>query len=167
MRVVSLLWLLLAPGTLSTAALQLGRGELQVEVRDRSGSLVQSASLSLTDNATGETYTRLTNAQGICTFTDLRPGLYSLIIEMSGFHRFSRTDLQVATGERVRVDAQLEVGEISQSITVNSSVPILDAESGSLGQVVGKRMILAIPLNGRNFVPVVGLAAGVALPAGS
>ncbi len=167
MCIASLFWALMALGAPSAAVPQSGRGELQVEVRDQTGSFVQNASLSLTNDGTGETYVRLTNAQGIYTFTDLRPGLYSLTIEMSGFHRISRTLLQVVTGERVNVDAQLEIGEISQSVTVSSSVPVLDAESSGLGQVVGNRMILALPLNGRNFVPVVGIAAGVALPPGS
>ncbi len=167
LRVVLAGFMFLATWPLPGAAAQSGRGELQVEVRDPSGSLVRDAAVSLTSVATGEMFARSTNSQGICTFTDLRPGPYSVAIRMPGFRNYSRTGLAVDTGERIVVEAQLEVGGIAQIVTVNSRAPALDSESGGLGQVVGNRTILDLPLDGRNFVPVVGITAGVALPPGS
>lgn len=146
---------------------QSGCGEIQVEVRDPSGSLVPNAPALLTKAETNEVSTGITSSQGICTFPGLRPGSYSLTIEAPGFLRCSRANLQVTTGERILVEVQLRLGGIEESVIVNATNPLLNTESGDLGQAIGNRAILDLPLNGRNFVPVVGIAAGVALPPGS
>jgi hypothetical protein len=85
----------------------------------------------------------------------------------SGFKRFRRDGLRLATGERVRLDVELVIGNVSETLLVTGKTPLLRAETGSLGQVIGNRAILDLPLNGRNFVPLVALSSGVALPPGS
>jgi hypothetical protein len=151
----------------SAAWAQSGRGEIQVEVRDPSGSLVPNASALLTNAETNEVSTGITSSQGICTFPGLRPGSYSLTIEAPGFRHYTRANVQVATGERIPVEVQLRLGGIEESVIINATTPLLNTESGDLGQVIGNRAILDLPLNGRNFVPVIGIATGVALPPGS
>jgi hypothetical protein len=88
-------------------------------------------------------------------------------LEASGFKRFAREGILLATGERLRVDVVLAVGSPSETVTVTFDAPLLRTETASLGQVVDNRRIVDLPLSGRNFIPLVGLASGVALPPGS
>jgi hypothetical protein len=98
------------------------------------------------------------------TITNLRPGVYSITIDATSFKQYFREQIKLTTGERVRVDATLETGVVSESITIKEDAPLLRTESGSLGQVVDSRKIVDIPLNGRNFLSLVSLSAGVAQP---
>ena len=116
---------------------------------------------------TEESYTAATNGAGVYTFPNLKPGNYSVAFEASGFKTFAREGLSLTTGESVRLDVTLAVGNPHDAVTVRGDSPLLQTESGSLGQVIENRPILDLPLNGRTFVSLVGLASGVALPPGS
>lgn len=146
---------------------QVGQGELTGEVRDATGGLVLQARMVLTNYETNQSQTTQTNAAGVYTFTGLKPGFYLLTCETQGFGRFVREHLQLMTGERIRLDIGLRVGILEESVTVESGTPILKTESGSLGQVIGNQSLVELPLNGRSFLSLVGLAAGVALPPNS
>jgi len=125
---------------------------------------VPNARVSLTQVTTNWTAETTTNQEGIYSFTNLRPGLFRAQVEATGFKRLSREGLNLATGERVAVDFKLETGPISESVMVQDDAPLLRTETGSLGQVVENRKIVDIPLNGRNFLSLVSLSAGVAQP---
>ncbi|HET7840643.1 MAG TPA: carboxypeptidase regulatory-like domain-containing protein, partial [Terriglobia bacterium] len=150
-----------------TALAQAGRSELTGEVRDPSGLAVPRAHVTATSLGTGLGETVAASAAGVYEFPNLKPGGYSVVFEANGFKRFERDGLTLATGETVRVDATLEVGDSRDSVTVRARTSLLQTESGSLGQVVENRNVLDLPLNGRTFVSLVGLASGVALPPGS
>ena len=75
--------------------------------------------------------------------------------------------MQLATGERVRVDVTLAVGAFTEATTVTADAPLLQTESSSLGEVIGNRSVVQLPLNGRSYLPLVALVPGVALPPGS
>jgi hypothetical protein len=94
----------------------------------------------------------------------LKPGLYNITIEANGFKQSVREGVRLATGERVRLDFVLEPGAVTEVVTINQDASLLRTESGSLGQVIGNRKIVDIPLNGRNFLSLVSLSAGVAQP---
>jgi hypothetical protein len=143
---------------------QAGSGELTGEVRDPSAGLVPNAMVTLTQVQTGLTYNSTTTSGGIYVFSNLRPGPYTLAVETTGFKRFVREDIAVATGERVHVDVALTIGSISESVTVTADASPLRTESATIGQIIGNETIVALPLNGRNFINLAGLAAGVALP---
>jgi len=142
---------------------QAAKAELIGEVRDRNGSLVSQARISLTEGATGQTSIS-TATDGNFTVTNLRPGLYNITIEAGGFKQSRREGVRLATGERVRLDFVLEPGAVSEVVTINQDASLLRTESGSLGQVIRNRKIVEIPLNGRNFLSLVSLSAGVAQP---
>lgn len=146
---------------------QTGSGELTGEVRDPSGAVVVGARVILTETTTNQTYESLTGAGGVFAFTGQKPGSYSLSVEAAGFKRFVRDHVTVTTGERIRVDVQLVVGSATESITVQADATLLRTDSATLGQVVDSKTIPALPLNGRTFIGLVGLAPGIALPPGS
>ncbi|HEY6805611.1 MAG TPA: carboxypeptidase-like regulatory domain-containing protein [Pyrinomonadaceae bacterium] len=143
---------------------QSGQAELTGEVHDQTGASVAQANIKVTELATNRAFTTTTSESGFYTVTNLRPGLYSVAVDASGFKQYFREQIRLATGERTRVDVQLEAGAISESITIKEDAPLLRSESASLGQVVESRKIVDIPLNGRNFLSLVSLSAGVAQP---
>ncbi|MGH9898175.1 MAG: carboxypeptidase-like regulatory domain-containing protein, partial [Pyrinomonadaceae bacterium] len=142
---------------------QAAKAELTGDIRDQNGALVALAKVTLTDVATDQTFSASSNA-GNYTITNLRPGVYTVVVEANGFKQSVREGVRLTTGERVRVDVALEAGGVSETVTVNQDASLLRTESGSLGQVIRNRKIVDIPLNGRNFLSLVTLSAGVAQP---
>ncbi|MGE0885085.1 MAG: TonB-dependent receptor [Blastocatellales bacterium] len=151
---------------LINASAQTGQAEISGVVRDQSGAVVSNAEIKVTEIRTGQNYPAITTG-GVFIVTKLKPGLYSIAVAVSGFKRFVRNGVVLATGERVRVDIALEPGEISESITISADASLLRSESSSLGQVIEQRKIIGLPLNGRSFIQLVALAPGVAAPPGS
>jgi len=78
-----------------------------------------------------------------------------------------REGVQLATGERVRLDLEMTPGGVDESVTITGDASLLRTESGSLGQVISNKKIVDLPLNGRTFVSLAALAPGVALPPAS
>jgi hypothetical protein len=146
---------------------QAARGSISGEVQDPSRSVIPNIQVQLVEIRTNQEYLGMTDKDGFYGIVNLVPGSYRLIVEADGFKRFAREGIQLATGEKLRVDASLTVGSVSESITVTADAPLLRTESGSLGQVVSNRSIIELPLNGRNFLGLVGLVAGVANPPAS
>ena len=142
---------------------QAARSELVGDVRDQNGSLITNARISFTEIATG--FVSVTSTEdGTYTVVNLKPGLYNITAQADGFKQTLREDVRLATGERVRLDFVLEPGAVSEVVTINQDASLLRTESGSLGQVIHNRKIVDIPLNGRNFLSLVSLSAGVAQP---
>jgi len=151
---------------LPDAAAQVGQAEITGEVRDPSGAVVPSATVTATEVRTNLSYASTGGNGGVYVFGYLKPGVYTITVEATGFKQFVRQGIQLATGELVRVDAELVLGNGGESIVVTEDAPPLQTESGRLGQVISNRKIVDLPLNGRNFVPLVALAPGVTLPPG-
>jgi hypothetical protein len=146
---------------------QAAKGSIRGEVHDPSGALVPNIAVKLVEVRTNQEYQGKTDENGLYAMLNLAPGSYRLVVEAEGFKKYAREGIELATGEKLRVDASLTIGDASVSIVVTSDAPLLRTEDGSLGQVIGNRTIIELPLNGRNFLGLVGLAAGVANPPGS
>ncbi len=146
---------------------QVGQADLTGEIRDPSAAIVSSAKVTVTELQTNQSYIATTDQAGVYDFGYLKPGVYTLTVEAQGFKRYVREGIQLATGELIRVDAALVLGSESEIVTVTENASLLRTESGTLGQVISNRKIIDLPLNGRNFIPLVALVPGVALPPGS
>lgn len=141
--------------------------EITGSVRDPHGAAVAGSVVSVVETRTGLQFRTASSSTGAYTFTNLRPGVYRLEVAVEGFKRFIQQDIRLATGERVRIDIALEVGEVSESVRVTADAPLLRTDTSTLGQVIHNRTIVDLPLNGRTFVSLAALAPGVALPPGS
>jgi hypothetical protein len=148
-------------------AAQLGGGTITGTVRDQGGAVVPGATVTLTDQMRQTIRTSATTAAGVYAFNGLLPSTYDLRIELSGFRPAVRQGIRVETGTTVRVDAALRVGDIAEAITVSGETSTLRTASAGLGQVVTREKIVDLPLNGRTFITLASLAAGVALPPAS
>jgi hypothetical protein len=149
------------------ACAQAGSGLITGEVRDPNALAVSNVLVKAVDMQTNQEYATRTDPTGSYTIPNLKPAPYNVVMEKTGFRRFVRSGVQLATGEKLRVDASLEVGDLQQTVTVSSDAPFLRSETGSLGQVIGNNAIVALPLNGRSFISLARLASGVALPPNS
>jgi hypothetical protein len=161
---IVLLIFLTCLGSAALALAQAGKAEVTGEVRDQNSAIVAQARVVVTEIATGQSYSSTVTTNGDYTITNLKPGTYSLTVEAGGFKRFVREGVRLATGERVRVDVELQAGAVAENVTINQDASLLRTESGSLGQVTRNRKIVDIPLNGRNFLSLVSLSSGVAQP---
>src|ERR1700730_11754170 len=148
----------------TTTHAQAGEAEITGTVRDQNSATIARARVALTEVTTGQTYSTTVTDHGDYTITNLKPGSYDVSVEADGFKRFVREGVRLATGERVRVDVELQPGAVAENVTVNQDASLLRTESGSLGQVIRNRKIVDIPLNGRNFLSLVTLSSGVAQP---
>jgi hypothetical protein len=157
-----LLFIVLLAGVAQIMA-QAGRAEITGDIKDQNGGLVGGATVTLTEVATNQAFSRTVNGDSY-TITNLKPGLYRVTVAADNFKQFTRQEIRLATGERVRLDVVLEPGSLTESVVINQDASMLRTESGSLGQVITNRKILSVPLNGRNFLSLVSLSAGVAQP---
>jgi hypothetical protein len=153
---LSLVWL-----SLSSGYAQSFYGSIVGTVADSSGASVANAKATLTSLGTGDRREVQTDPNGNYQYLNLPPGQYKLEVEQSGFRRYVREPIPVEVQSTVRIDVAMQLGDISQTVEVSSQAPLLQTENASLGQVVGARKVLEMPLNGRNVFSLVALVPGV------
>ncbi|MBO0798202.1 MAG: carboxypeptidase regulatory-like domain-containing protein, partial [Blastocatellia bacterium] len=129
-------------------------------VADASGNVVANASITITQKETGLTRQVTTSDRGYYVVPSLPVGTYTVAVEVKGFKRKSVTGITLQVNDEPRIDVTLEVGEVSETVTVDSQAPLLQTESASVGQVIDNRYTTQIPLNGRDFTQLILLTPG-------
>ncbi|MBV9296010.1 MAG: TonB-dependent receptor, partial [Acidobacteriaceae bacterium] len=109
---------------------------------------------------TNQTSTTTTNGVGEYQFTALHPGDYSVKAVANGFSAQEFSDIHIDVQSRPSVDFTLQVGNVSQTMEVQSAAPLLDTQTAELGGVVNERQIVDLPLNGRRYADLALLEAG-------
>ncbi|MFB3829069.1 MAG: carboxypeptidase regulatory-like domain-containing protein [Bryobacteraceae bacterium] len=136
-------------------------GTMLGTVTDASRAAVANAEVVATSTDTNQPTRTVTNDAGYYEFPYLKPGPYSVRVTSPGFKAAQRARVELRVDDRIRLDFQLEVGDISTSIAVEDRVPPVQSESASLGQVVTERNVQEMPLAGRNVFEIASLVAGV------
>src|ERR1051326_3953295 len=106
----------------------------------------------------------VSTGDGVYTAAALAPGAYRIDVLLPGFKPVRLERVHLATGQTARIDFHLAVGGVRDEVTVAGDAPILRSESASLGAIVEHAQVVQLPLNGRAFITLAALAAGVALP---
>lgn len=106
------------------------------------------------------------SCSGDYQFPNLVPGTYELDFENAGFATLKRQNVQVTVQASVRIDAKLQVGNVTETVNVDTTSPILETQPGALGQLIEGKQVQEMPLNGRNVFNLLILAPGV-VPQGS
>jgi hypothetical protein len=145
---------------------QAGRAELLGVIRDPSNLPVSSARVDAADQATMVRYSALTDERGEYHILGLPAGQYVLTVEKPGFRTYRQSGMVLRLAAQTSLDVKLEVGQPSESIDVTAAAPLLQTASGEVGLNVDQEKISRLPLDGRNFIPLVALSPGVALPNG-
>ena len=130
-------------------------------VQDPTGAFIIAVHVTLFDEATNQSWEQATNAEGYFEFHALPFGRYRVEVEHPRFTKqvMENVVLQVAQTESLTVTLQL--GSVKESIVVKANRELLDSSDASLSQVIDDKRLLGLPLNGRNFMQLVSLSAGV------
>jgi carboxypeptidase family protein len=139
-------------------------GSIYGRVSDPSDAAVTGATVTVKSLATNQTRTASTDNEGAYTFNLLPVGPYSIAVEAAGFKPFQRERIELQVAENLRVDFRLEVGQVSELVVVDTQASQVDTATATLGKVVEQRRIVELPLNGRNFLQLGVLQAGVTPP---
>ena len=136
-------------------------------VRDGLGGAIASARVGLSNPSTGVVTELTTGEDGGYQFLGLPPASYRLEVASAGFAGLKRDGILLRVGDRLIIDLELTVGDARQTMEVNTNSPLLAAGSGTVSLVVEQKNVVTLPLDGRNFVPLIALSPGVNLPPGS
>jgi hypothetical protein len=138
------------------------RATLTGRILDPSNAAVPNVTVQAKNIATNEVLSAVADSEGNYTVPSLRPGTYNVSVEAPGFKKFTREGLVLNIGQVARVDITLEVGAITEQVTVTAETPLLEASTSSVGKVVDNRRILNLPLNTRNVYSLIFLTPGAA-----
>ena len=151
-----LLCLSLAPN----ARAQVNNASVTGLVTDTAGAVVTGAAVTLKNRATNVETTAATDGSGYYTFATVPVGEYTVTFERQGFKRVVIEGVKLEVGQKARVDAALEVGAVTEVVTVTSET-LLTTQEATTGGVIENRMVAQLPLQGRNWDDLVSLVPGV------
>jgi hypothetical protein len=137
------------------------QGEITGQVTDSSGAVMVGVKVTVTNVATGVSRPVSTNDAGVYGFPSLVPGVYSVKAEMNGFRPVVHSEIGLQVQQTARIDFALEVGQVTEAVQVIGGAPLLTTESATTGTVIENRRIVELPLDGRNFLQLVGLSSNV------
>lgn len=140
---------------------QTSTGMIVGTVADSSGAVVAGAQIVITNSAKGEQRKVSSNEAGTYTVPLLPPGSYAITVTTQGFKKFEQAGIELRVQQQARVDVVLQVGELSESVSVQADAAVVEATASSIGKTVDNLRILALPLNTRNVYTLINLTPGV------
>ncbi len=143
------------------------KAELFGTLRDPAGLPVEGATVDLINTRTEAKLSGQSDTDGAYHFFALPAGSYQIGVVKSGFATLRRDGIVVRVGDQIGIDLELRVGNASESVEVTAAAPLLQSSRGTASFVVEQKKIVALPLDGRNFVPLIALSPGVNLPPGN
>ena len=144
-----------------TVVAQTVSGTILGTVTDSSGSVIPNAKVTIVNEGTGLTRTVQSDSNGEFTAPSLPTGHYTVIAELTGFKTLTLSNIELGVDQRARIDMKLEVGAMTESVSVEATSPLVQTSSSELGTTVQAAQIEALPLNGRNFVNLTRTIPGV------
>lgn len=150
---------LFALPTLSPVFAQSNTGRLVGSVTDASG-VIPGASVVIKDNQTSKERTLTTSGEGTFSVPQLDVGLYTVTISSPGHKTFSAGDVKIDIGQEYSLNATLEVGQVSESVTVVAGADVVNSTNAELSNTISPRQVLELPLNGRNPLALLNTVAG-------
>lgn len=140
---------------------QVVSGTIVGTVHDPSGAAIPGTAVTLRALDTNQTRESSTNDVGAFTFATLPPGRYRVSTARPGFKSAITSDIELQIDQTARVDLTLEVGQVSEEVTVSAAAAVLQTDTATMGQVIAEKPVADLPLNGRNFLDLANLSAGV------
>ena len=145
----------------ASATAQEFRATVKGQIVDSSQAALPGATVTVRNQETGEVGTATTNNDGSYTVPFLRPGLYSVTVEMSGFQTYKQTDMRLQVSQVAVINAQLGVGGLAESVNVSAEAPLLETSNANRGTVIDQARIAELPLQSRSPMALATLVAGV------
>ena len=143
---------------------QMNTGEIDGIILDPTGSVIPNASVTAVETGTQLKYATKANAAGEYLLAQLPVGQYNVTVSVEGFKQTAQHNVEVHAGQRLRQTFTLELGEQSETLTVSVQPGLLQVESAAIQDTIQQQQVIDLPLKGRDFIDLVGLAPGVTIP---
>ena len=130
-------------------------------ITDPSSSVIANVKVTLTNTATGQSQSVQTNSSGNYVFSNVQIGTYNLTAEEQGFSKYQRTGIVVTLNQTVRVNATLQLGDVSQSVTVAADAVQVQSDSSEISNLISGSQVTQLAINGRNPIQLATLMPGV------
>ncbi len=140
---------------------QFSTGTILGTVRDNTGAVIPGVTVTARNTGTGLTRTTLSNEDGSYRFPQLPVGTYEVRSEQQGFTTEVRSGVTLAVGQEAVLDFALKVGAVAETVEVTGEAPLVNTTTSALGGLVNEDKIQDLPLNGRNYIDLSLLQAGV------
>jgi hypothetical protein len=140
---------------------QTTNGSITGRVTDPSKATIAEAKVAAVNLATNFRYESTTTRAGEYALANLPPGTYQMEVEKSGFKKLIRPDVTLHVQDALAIDFEMAVGPVTQVVPVQCGAPLVDTTSSALGGLVNHNEIEDLPLNGRNYIDLSLLQAGV------
>ena len=137
-------------------------GSILGVVRDASGAVVTGVTITATNAGTNQARNTTSNSTGEYRILALPVGRYTIEATNPGFQKFISTGIELTVNEQRRLDITLQVGGVEQQVEVTAASVAIETTATQLGTVVEQKKLLGLPLNGRSYIDLLGLQAGVA-----
>jgi len=138
-------------------------GGVRGVVLDQNGGTVGNAKVTLIDAGSNTQRAALTTSVGEFVFSEVIPGTYTIVAEAPGFKKFQREGVIVGTQQQVSLDLKLELGQVTESVMVTESVPLVETSNASQGQIIDNQKRTELPNLGRNPFMMAKLVQNIVL----
>ena len=143
----------------TTLASAQGTGDIVGRVTDATGGVLPAVTVTATNDATKISRNTITSETGDYTFTILPIGSYTVQIELQGFQTVN-AHVDLATGDRARVDAKMSIGTVAENLTVVGEAPLLQTDTATVGALINEKTVQDAPIPGRNIIRMVQMIPG-------
>ncbi|MEZ5356161.1 MAG: TonB-dependent receptor [Bryobacteraceae bacterium] len=154
-------YLVMAALMAASAVAQEYRATLSGRITDPQGAVVPGVKVIATQIETGSKFQTASGEDGLYTIPFLPPASYRVTAEAGGFKKYDRTGITLGANEKVGLDIEMAIGEMTETISISAEAPILTTATASSGQVISTRQIENMPLSGRTPLALAQLAFGV------
>lgn len=136
-------------------------GAITGAVTDPSGAAVPHARVTATEQSSNIQTEVVSDVHGSYLFASLRPGVYRLVAEASGFRKLVNPNIEVRVNDRLEINLTMVLGAVNESVEVTASPALVESQTGSIGSVIDNKKIVNLPLNTRNPFQLALLSPGV------
>ena len=145
----------------AVASAQTITGQISGRVTDASGGVLPGVTVTVVNEGTGFKDVRVTDSGGVFTFTNLRVGTYSVMVELEGFRKEQRTGFSLTADGRISADFALGVGQLSEQVEVTAVLgETVNRTSGEVARTIDSQQIKDLAFNGRNYMELASLIPG-------
>src|SRR5687767_11518014 len=137
------------------------RATVTGRVTDAGGLAVPGVTVSAINTQTNEVASAVTSAEGLYTLPFLRPGIYAISAELAGFRKHTQDRVQLEVGQTLAVNITLQIGQMTETVTVSAETPLLETSKADRGMVIDNQRVTELPLNARNPFMLSYLSPGI------
>ncbi len=145
---------------------QQSTGTISGIVTDQQGAVIPGAQVEVLNTATNALFTTSSNESGLYVAPGMAVGVYEISVESDGFRRSVRSGVTLQVGQTADINVTLEIGQVTEVVEVVGEAPLVDTGGATIGEVIERKRVSDLPINGRGALALTLLTAGVISNAG-